>query len=323
LNSPGAIKGSWNLFGIQTVELNRDSYGWRALHRPELFRWIDQQKGCGMARAMWSGTISFGLVNVPVKMFPVIRDREIHFHMLSKDGRCRLRRKLYCPETGDEYEWRDTARGAEIGPDQYVIITDKEIESLKPEAARTINILHFVELDEIDPVYYDRPYYLVPDENGATAYTLLLKAMDHANKVGIATFVMRGKEYLAAIRPMKTGDANVLCLETMNFADEIAEASDLPLPEDVHVDRKQLEAASKLIGMLETEFKPSQYKAEYREKLAKLIERKAAGEEIVTQEPATAEAPNRMSLIRALEASVAEAKKSTKSRTTSRRRKSA
>jgi DNA end-binding protein Ku len=274
-----------------------------------------------MARAMWSGTISFGLVNVPVKMFPAVRDRDVHFHMLSKDGRCRLRRKLYCPETGDEFEWKDTARGAEVGPDQYVIITDEEIESLKPEASRAINITHFVELDEIDPVYYDRPYYLVPDEHGATAYTLLFKAMQHASKVGIARFVMRGKEYLAAIRPMKD-DANVLCLETMRFADEIVHAADLPLPEHVHVERKQLDAASKLIGMLESEFDPEQYKPEYREKVAELIEKKASGEEIVTQEAAAAEAPNVMSLMRALEASVAEAKKTAKTRTT-RRRKSA
>ncbi|MCI0631143.1 MAG: Ku protein [Phycisphaerales bacterium] len=268
------------------------------------------------SRAMWSGTISFGLVNVPVKMFPAVKDRDIHFHLLSKDGTCRLRRKLFCPETGDEFGYKDTARGIEVAPDQYVIVTDEELESIKPQAARTINIIHFVDLEEIDPIYYERAYYLAPDEHGATAYVLLLEAMKRANRVGIAKFVMRGKEYLAAIRPLENG----LYLETMNFADEVVKPDELPLPKDVEVDRKQLEAANKLIDALEAEFNADQYRPEYRQRLAKLIDRKAAGEEIVTHEPAAEAAPT-MNLMKALQASLAEAKRESTRRP--RRRKSA
>jgi DNA end-binding protein Ku len=267
-------------------------------------------------RAMWSGTISFGLVNVPVKLYPALQDKDIHFHLLSKDGTCRLRRKLVCPETGDEYDYKDTARGFEVAPDQYIIVDQKELDSIKPEAARTIEIKHFVDLEQIDPVYYDRPYYLVPDEHGATAYRLLLEAMKKSNRVGIARFVMRGKEYLAAIRPME----EALCLETMHFADEVANPEELPVPRDLDLDRKQLDAAGKLIAVLETDFDPSAYKPEYRQRLTELIERKAAGEEIVTHEAAVQEAPNVMSLMRALEASVAEAKKASAGRKTRRRR---
>lgn len=269
-----------------------------------------------MPRAMWSGTISFGLVNVPVKLYTVLQDHDIHFHMLSKDGSCRLRRKLYCPETGDEFDWKNTARGAEVGPDQYVVVTDDELQSLKPKAARTIEIKHFVDLDQIDPIYYDRPYYLLPDEHGATAYELLLEAMKKANRVGIATFVMRGKEYLAAIRPM--GD--VLCLETMNYADEIVDIESLA-PEHHRIDRKQLEAAYKLIEALETDFDPENYRNDYRDRVEELIKKKAKGQEVITQIPAEEEPPRVINLMKALEASIAEAKKPSHHRT--RRRKSA
>src|SRR2546426_4331174 len=169
-----------------------------------------------MSRAMWSGSITFGLVNVPIKLFPAVQDKDVHFHMLSKDGKCRLRRKLVCPETGKEYDFKETARGYEIAPDQYVIVHDEELRNLKPEAGRHIEITDFVDLEEIDPVYYNRPYWLAPDEKGAKAYQLLLNAMLETAKVGIAKFVMRGKEYLAAIRPRE----GALCLEIMNFAEE-------------------------------------------------------------------------------------------------------
>lgn len=255
---------------------------------------------------MWSGLISFGLVNVPVKLYPVLQDKDIHFHMMSKDGTCRLRRKLVCPDNGEEFDFKETAKGYEIAPDQYVIVEDEELKRLKPEASRAIDIKHFVELYQIDPVYYNRPYYLLPDENGAKAFQLLHEAMRRARKVGIATFVMRGKEYLAAIRPL----GQLLCLETMNFADEITPPEGMLAPADAKIDPKQLQVATKLIEALEKDFDPQEYHSDYRERMAALIEKKARGEHIVMPAAAAEKAPRLKDLMKALQASVAQAKRS-------------
>ncbi len=259
-----------------------------------------------MARAMWSGSISFGLVNIPIKLHSALRDRSIHFHMLSKDGQCRLRRKLVCPETGKEYDFDDTARGYEIAPDQYVLVDDIELKALKPDAGRSIDILDFVDLADIDPIYYDRPYYLAPDERGGKGYQLLLQAMKSAKKVGIAKFVMRGKEYLAALRPM--GD--VLSLATMHFAEEIIPvAEQVDLPEAVAVNKKELDVAQRLIDALEAEFEPKKYKDDYRDKVQELLDRKAEGKEIITQASVEEDAPEVYNLMEALEKSLQRAKK--------------
>jgi DNA end-binding protein Ku len=254
-----------------------------------------------VARAIWSGSITFGLVNVPVKMFTAVRDRGVHFHMLSDDGSCRLRRKLVCPETGKEYDFNQTARGFEIAPDQYVIVTDEEINSLKPEAGRTIDITDFVDLASIDPLYYSRPYYLAPDERGGKAYHLLHEAMTRSAKVGIATFVMRQKQYLAALRPMR----EILCLEVMNYADEIVPLDDIPgVQRAGEADKRELSVAQRLIDALSGEFEPEKYRDDYREQLVQLIEKKAAGEEVVLQ-PAREEPARIADLMEALEASLA------------------
>jgi DNA end-binding protein Ku len=255
-----------------------------------------------MARAIWSGSISFGLVNVPVKMYTAVRDRGVHFHMLSEDGSCRLRRKLVCPETGKEYDYAQTTRGFEIAPDQYVIIANEELDALKPEAGRTIEITDFVDLAHIDPIYYERPYYLAPDERGGKAYHLLHEAMSRAGKVGIANFVMRQKQYLAALRPMQS----ILCLEVMNYADEIVPLDEIPGTEFAgEADKRELSVAQRLIDALSGEFEPGKYHDEYRERLLELIEKKAAGEDVVIQPPARE--PERIAdLMQALEASLAQ-----------------
>jgi DNA end-binding protein Ku len=257
-----------------------------------------------MARSIWSGAISFGLVNVPVKLYSAVRDHSIHFHMLGPDGKCRLRRKLVCPETGKEIEWSETKRGFEVAPDQYVIIENEELNSLRPAATRTIEIKDFVDLADIDPVYYSSPYYLVPDARAGKPFRLLHEAMEKSEKVGIATFVMRQKEYLAAIRPYK----KIMVLETMNYADEIADDSELPEGNlDAKVDKRELDMAQKLVEALSGEFDPRKYKDEYRLEVQKLIERKSEGEEIhIAPAP---EAPKRVNdIVKALEASLAEAK---------------
>ena len=262
-----------------------------------------------MARSIWTGSITFGLVNVPVKLVTAVRDKTIHFHMLSEDGTCRLRRKLYCPETEEEYDFKKAARGYEIAPEQYVLVNEEEIERARPEAGRAIEIEEFVELSKIDPIYYNRPYYLVPDESGAKAYQLLLEAMEKTQRVAIARFVMRKKQYVAAIRPRE----DVLVLETMHYADEVASVEDLGgAPKDVDVPKKQMQVAEKLIEELASdEFDPSRYHDEYRERLEELIESKAEGEETISAAAEEEEPPPKaINLMEALEKSLNEAKRS-------------
>jgi DNA end-binding protein Ku len=271
-----------------------------------------------MARAMWSGSITFGLVNVPIKLYTAVKEHEIHFHLLSPDGECRLRRKLVCPDTGEEFQFNQTVRGYEIAPDQYVIVQDEELKNLKPDAGRTIEITDFVDLTDIDPLYYNRPYYLAPDESGAKAYALLWQAMKESGKVGIAKFVMRGKEYLAAIRPLD----ELLCLETMHFDDEVLDAGELvEASSGISVAKKELDVAKQLVKALTTKFEPSKYNDDYREKVKELVEQKAAGEEVVVHEPEAEEAPRVINLMKALEESLQQARKAAPA--PKRRRKSA
>ena len=259
-----------------------------------------------MPRAMWSGSISFGLVNVPVKLFPAVSQKEVHFHMLTGDGKCRVRRKLVCGDTGEEVEYKDTTRGYEVAPDEYVTVTPEDLAALKPEASRTIDITDFVELSDIDPIYFERAYYLAPDNRAEKAYHLLWKAMRDAGKVGLAKFVMRQKEYLCAIRPTD----QLLMLETMNYADEINDPEEVPgVDARPKIEEKQLKMARQLIDALSGEFEPEKYKDEYRGQVLKMIEQKAEGKEIThaaePKEPARA-----VNLMKALEASIAEAKRS-------------
>lgn len=235
-----------------------------------------------MARAIWSGSISFGLINIPVKLFAAVRDRSIRFHLLSSDGECRLRRKLVCPETGEEFDFNETARGYEIAPDQYVLISDEELDALRPESGRTIDIASFVDLEEIDPMLFDRPYYLLPEENGAKPYRLLAQALGALNRVAISRFVMRDKEYLAALRSVD----NLLLLETMRFADEVVQAGELDdAPKNIRVSERELEMADRLIESLTTPFDPATYRDEFRTQVRNLIDQKAAGREVISREP--------------------------------------
>lgn len=254
-----------------------------------------------MARALWRGVISFGLVNIPVKLYSAVRDRRVHFHMLSEDGTCRLRRKLYCPETGEEYDFQQAARGYEIAPDQYVIIKDDELEKLEAESGRAIELDAFVDVVDIDPIYYDRPYYLAPDETGAKGYQLLLRTMADRGKAGMGTLVMRNREYVVALRPI----GEVIGVETMRYADEVRAADkELELPEPVELSSQERGLAHKLIEALEKDFDPEQYQDEYRERLTELIESKAEGEEIVTQSPKEKKRGEVINLMEALKKSL-------------------
>jgi len=255
---------------------------------------------------MWSGAISFGLVNVPVKLYSAVSRKTVRFNQLNAETGNRIQQKRVDPETGEEVPYEQIVKGYELTKDRYVVITPDELDALDPEKTRTVDIEDFVDLDEIDPVYYDHPYYLVPDKGAAKAYGLLLGAMKQANKVAIARVVLRSKEQLVAIRP--AGD--VLMMETMLFHDEVVpshDIEDLPEGKDLKATDRELKMAQQLIDSLTSEFDPTAYRDEYREKVLELIEMKASGQEIAVQPeaPEPAKVPD---LMAALEASLAAVK---------------
>ncbi|HSI35886.1 MAG: Ku protein [Phycisphaerae bacterium] len=256
------------------------------------------------SRSLWTGSITFGLVNIPVKLHVAVREKELHFHMLHDQDHVRLTRKMVCPADGKEVHSEHTVKGFEISPGQYVIVRDKELEAAAPKRSKTIEIEDFVALDDIDPLFFDRPYYVVPQEQGAKAYRLLVESMEKSKKVGIARFVMRNKEHLCALRPVE----GALVLETMHFNDEVVPASEVDVPHKAKSDDRELKMASQLIESLTTKFKPEKYKDTYREAVMEVIQKKAEGEEIVTQ-PAAQEKKGRVTnLLAALEASLSKAK---------------
>jgi DNA end-binding protein Ku len=256
-----------------------------------------------MARAIWSGAISFGLVNVPVKLYSATSPKTVRFHQLSGKTGARIRQKRVDPSTGEEVAFEDIVKGYEITPERYVTIAPEEFDALDPKATRTIDIEEFVDLSEIDPIYYDHNYYLAPTAGGAKAYRLLLDAMREAEKVGIGRVVLRSKQQLCALRP--TGE--VLALTTMLFGDEVLSPDridELDAIGEAEATKRELTMAQQLIASLSAEFEPTKYRDEYRDRVLELIERKAAGEEIAVlpqaEEPAAA--PD---LMAALEASLA------------------
>jgi DNA end-binding protein Ku len=260
-----------------------------------------------MARAIWSGAISFGLVNIPVKLYSAVSRKTVRFHQLDAESGQRIRQQRINPESGEEVPYEQIIKGYEIGPDRYVTITPDELEALEPQKTRTIDIEDFVELDEIDPIFYDHPYYLAPDTGAGKAYRLLLDAMSEAGKVAIARVVIRSKENLVAIRP----HGGVLTMETMLFADEVVAPDSLEELSTADGDQKtserELDMAQQLIDSLTSEFEPEKYRDEYRERVLELIERKAQGETVVIEAPP--EEPKEVpDLMAALEASIASAK---------------
>lgn len=255
-----------------------------------------------MPRSIWTGAISFGLVNVPVKLYSAVQRKTVRFNQLDSEGHTRIQMKRINPVSGEEVPYDRLVKGFEIGPDRYVVVEPEELEALEPHRTKTIDILDFVELAEIDPIFYDHPYYLAPGAGGAKPYRLLLDAMRETGKVGIAKVVIRQKEALVALRP----HGNVLQMDTLIYFDEIVpqdRIDEVPGADDVNVTDRELKIAKQLVESLATEWDPQQYKDEYREKVLELIEQKAAGEEIAVQ-PAAAEAAPVPDLMSALKASL-------------------
>ena len=269
-----------------------------------------------MPRAMWSGSISFGLVNIPVKLYVAVSRKTVHFNQLDRETGSRIRMKKVSAETGEEVPGDRIIKGYELASGQYVVIDEGELSSLDPVAQRTIDIEEFVDLADIDPVFYDSAYYLAPDKAAVKPYALLAQAMEDAGKVGIARFVMRTKQYLAAIRP-KDGR---LLLSTMVYADELVAPEEIPEIGDlgsVELPARELEMAQMLIDSLSGEFEPEKFRDTHREAVLELIEKKAAGEEVVTA-AAAPDAERVVALMAALEASVKAAKESRKRHPTGR-----
>jgi len=259
-----------------------------------------------MARAIWSGSISFGLVNVPVKIFSAVSPKEVRFHMVHDADGARIKQKRICSADGKEVPYEHIAKGYEISPGKYVVITREELEKFDPVSTRTIDIEEFIELPEIDPIYYQSSYYLVPDRGAAKAYSLLFHAMKDSNKAGVAKVVMRTKQYLCAVRPF----GKVLALSTMLYADEINPQSKLEgVPkEGTKPSERELKMAEQLIESLAAKFQPEKYKDEYREKVLALVRQKAEGKRIKAP-PAERGPAKVVNLMDALKASLATAKK--------------
>ena len=258
------------------------------------------------SRPIWSGSISFGLVTIPVRLFTAVREKRLHFRTLHDQDKVPLKQKMICPADGKEVHPEHTVKGYEIEKDRFVIIRQSELEAAAPKRTKAIEIQDFVELSEIDPVYFDRPYFVVPKPDGAKPYKLLLEAMQKTKKVGIAKVVMWNKEYLAAIRPLD----GALVMETMHFNDEVIKVDTVPGVEvKAKVDDRELKMATQLIDSLTTDFKPAKYKDEYRAQVMELIEKKAAGEEIHTTPTTEEKGKGRaVNLMAALEASLAKSR---------------
>ena len=214
------------------------------------------------SRPIWTGTISFGLVNIPIRLFTAVREERVAFHMLHDQDNVRLRRKLVCPSDNKEIHPEHIVKGYEIHKDQYVIIRPEDLEACAPEASKTIEITDFVELQEIDPIYYDRPYYVMPQAAAVKSYRLLVEAMTRTNKVGISKFVMHDKEYLAALRPVD----GLICLHTMHFGKEVVPSESVGhVAADHKVGERELKVAEQLIDSLATDFDPQKYHDSYND----------------------------------------------------------
>jgi DNA end-binding protein Ku len=260
-----------------------------------------------MARAIWSGTISFGLLNVPVRMYSAVARRNIALREIRESDSARIKHRRVAEGTDEEVPYEKIVKAYELSPGQYVPLGKDEMAALAPEKTRAIDVQDFVDIEEIDPMYFDSPYYLGPADGAEKAYSLLAAAMESSGKAAIARFVFRNKEHLSAIRPVD----GVLTLTTMRFHDEVVPPSELDdaLPDKKpKVAKREREMAEQLIDQLSTSFQPESYRDEYREQLLALIERKAEGKEIVAPEAEEPEATKAPDLMAALEESIAAAK---------------
>jgi DNA end-binding protein Ku len=262
-----------------------------------------------MPRPVWSGTISFGLIAIPIKLFHAVRHKSVSFNQLDERTMSRIRYRKVSDETGEEVPEENIVKGYEVSKGRYVIVDPDELEPFIPAATKTIELEEFVDLNEIDPIYFENAYYVTPDSN-PKPYVLLARAMEEAGKVAIGRFVMRNKQYTAAIRATE----GRLMMSTLAYADEVIQPEsidELAGLDEVDVSTREVQMAEALVDSLTDEFAPEKYRDDYREQVLELIEKKAAGEEFEVPEVA-AEKPKIVDLMAALEASVEAAKSARK-----------
>jgi DNA end-binding protein Ku len=286
-------------------------------HGGHIFEDVVREEGGPVARAIWTGAVSFGLVSIPVKLYPATEPKDVQFHQLEKKSGKRIHYKRVAGNGTREVDFEDIVKGYEVSKGKYIVVTPEELEAVEPTRSRTIEIEDFVDLDEIDPIYFEKTYYLAPqkDTGAEKPYALLLKAMERSNKVGIGNFVLRTKQYLAAVRPSK----NMLAIETMYFSDEVRDTRDL---DDVSVrasvTKREMDIAEQIIDSQTVAWDPARYQDTYRTRVLKLIRDKAKGKEIVTEREA--EPAKVVDLMEALRASVEAAKKGKRSPAPAKRR---
>jgi DNA end-binding protein Ku len=258
-----------------------------------------------MAHAIWSGSINFGLVTIPVKLFTAVRTNDLSFNMLHAKDEGRIKYERVCSVDGKPVPWDEIVKGYEYEKGEYVILTDEDFKKVNPEATQSVDIVEFVELDKINPMFFDKPYYLEPTKQGRHAYALLREALAKANKVAIARVVIRTKETIAAVKP----DGHALVLELMHWADELVEQSDLDFPADIKLPEPEMKMAKMLIDSMSVdEFEPEKFTNRYHDELMAMIEARAAGKEL----PAPKKAPSRakvVNLMDVLQQSLEESKK--------------
>jgi DNA end-binding protein Ku len=256
-----------------------------------------------MPRSIWNGVISFGMVSIPVKLYTATEDKDISFNLLHKECGTRLKQLRWCPKHDRAVEWSEIARGYEYSKDEYVVMEDEDFEKLPLPSKQTVELTAFVEAQQIDPIYYQKTYYLEPEQKGVKPYALLMKALKEKELTGIAKIAIRNKEQLCALRPLE----GTLVIETLFYPDEIREApSEIDLG-DVKVSPAEMKMAEALIELLQDDFKPEEYKDEYREALQQVIDAKLDGTEV--EAPEVARPAKVTDLMSALKASVAAAKK--------------
>jgi DNA end-binding protein Ku len=248
-----------------------------------------------MPRAIWKGAISFGMVSIPIKLYTATDEKDVSFNLLHKKDGARIKQQRYCPEDDAVIEWNDVARGYEIAPDQYVIMEPEDFEKVPVDTTHTIEITDFVPSEQIDPIYYQKTYYLEPEKIGGKPFTLLREVLKDSKLVALAKVTLRQKEQLCTLRVYH----NTISLETMFYADEIRATDEIDVPEDVSVGEKELQMAKSLVDMLTGNFEPEKYHDNYREALLELIERKSEGQEIKRPAPVAGKVTDLMEALRA------------------------
>jgi DNA end-binding protein Ku len=248
-----------------------------------------------MPRAIWKGAVSFGMVAIPVKLYTATEEKDVAFHMLHRKDHARIRQQRYCPDDDAVVEWNDVVRGYEIAPDQYVVMEAEDFEKVPVDTTHTIEITDFVPLAQIDPIYYQKTYYLEPERAGGKPFALLREVLKDSKLVALAKVTLRQKEQLCTLRLYE----NTIALETMFYADDIRSAEGLDVPAEDGLGEREMKMAHSLVEMLTGDFEPDKYHDNYREALLELIDRKAEGEEIKRPAPVAGKVTDLMEALRA------------------------